>query len=93
MPDNAYHAHGYAAARRQHTVWQRADPRLILTTRTLHYPDKYVHGKSSVSEVKERGIDVALALDLVTIATDEAYDLAIVVSCDPTTWRRPPNGC
>jgi hypothetical protein len=35
-----------------------------------------------VSEVREKGIDVALALDLVTMATDDAYDLAIVMSCD-----------
>jgi uncharacterized LabA/DUF88 family protein len=82
MPDNAFDPHAYAASRRHHTAWQRADPRVILTTRKLRYPDNYVHGRSSVSEVKEKGIDVALALDLVTMATDQAYDLAIVMSCD-----------
>ncbi|MCW2794020.1 MAG: hypothetical protein JWO76_3118, partial [Nocardioides sp.] len=81
MPDNAYDPHGYAAARRQQTAWQR-DPRVIVTNRNLRYPDGYIHRRSPVAEVKEKGIDVALALDLVTMATDGAYDLAILMSCD-----------
>lgn len=82
MPDNAYDPHGYAAARRQETAWRRSDSRLILTTRKLRYPDGYVHGGANVRQVKEKGIDVALALDVVTMATDGAYDLAILMSCD-----------
>jgi NYN domain len=82
MPDNAYDPHGYAAARRHETAWRRSDPRVILTSRNLRYPENYVHGRSKVSDVREKGIDVALALDLVTMATDDAYDLGIVMSCD-----------
>lgn len=82
MPDNAFDPGGYAAARRQETAWRASDDRVIVTTRKLRYPNDYVHRQSSVDEVKEKGIDVALALDLVTMATDDAYDLAIVMSCD-----------
>lgn len=81
MPDNAYDPRGYAAARRQQSSWHR-DPRVIITNRTLRYPDNYAHGKTPIREVKEKGIDVFLALDVVTMATDDAYDLGIVMSCD-----------
>lgn len=81
LPDNAYDPNGYAASRRQQTAWER-DPRIIVTKRDLRYPAGYVHGRNKISEVKEKGIDVALALDLVTMATDGAYGLAIVMSCD-----------
>lgn len=81
MPDNAYDSRGYDATQRQQTAWQR-DSRVIVTNRKLRYPDGYVHGQTPVAEVKEKGIDVFLALDLVTMATDGAYDLGIVMSCD-----------
>jgi len=81
MPDNALDPKGYAAVRRHLAAW-RSDPRIIVTTRRLRYADDYVHGESLPTAVKEKGIDVALALDVVTMATDGAYDIGIVMSCD-----------
>jgi len=82
MPDNAYDPNGYGAARRQESNWLRSDTRVIVTSRKLRYPDGYTHGSSNIGTVKEKGIDVAMALDIVTMATDQSYDLAIVMSCD-----------
>lgn len=81
MPDQKHDPKGYAAARRQVAQWTK-DPRVIVVTRTLRYPANYEHGKTSTALVKEKGVDVALALDFAAMASDEAYDVGILMSCD-----------
>lgn len=80
-PDQRHDSKGYAACRRQTSAWTK-DERVTLITRTLRYPNGYQHGLTSRSQVREKGIDVCLALDLVTMATDGSYDVAVVMSCD-----------
>jgi uncharacterized LabA/DUF88 family protein len=81
MPDQRYDAQGYAAARRQIARWER-DERVIVVTRKLRYPHDYLPGVSSTELVKEKGVDVALALDLAAMASDDLYDVGILMSCD-----------
>ena len=81
FPDQRYDPKGYAAARRQIAAWGK-DPRVVVTTRQLRYPPDFVLGVSDIGLVKEKGIDVALALDFAGMAADGHYDVGIMMSCD-----------
>jgi hypothetical protein len=81
MPDQALDPFGYAAARRQHARWCR-DARVILTTRRLRYPDGWTSDARDVGDPREKGIDVALAIDFVTMGIDGQFDVGVVMSSD-----------
>ncbi|MCW2496597.1 NYN domain-containing protein [Jatrophihabitans sp.] len=81
LPDNKFDPKAYDAARRQISTWQR-DQRVVVNHRKLRYPSDWVKGKSDPSLVKEKGIDVALAIDFAAMATDGQYDVGILMSCD-----------
>ena len=64
----------YAANRRQFAKWQNSSPCLSVFARTITY-----RGATHV----EKGVDVALAIDLVRCALfDDACDIAILFSSD-----------
>lgn len=79
VPDQKYDAKGYAAARRQIASWER-DSRVKVFPRTLRYPDGWIPG--AAIKPREKGVDVALALDVVTCGLDAHYDTGIVMSAD-----------
>lgn len=81
MPDNKYDSKGYDATQRQITSWQK-DDRVVVTTSKLKYPDDFVLGKSDIKLVKEKGIDVALALDFAGMGVDAGYEVGVLMSCD-----------
>ena len=80
IPSQKRDPKGYAAGRRQVSGWA-TDPRVKVSTRTLQYlvdpddPDRVV-------SVREKGIDVALAIDFATLALEKAYDVGILFSLD-----------
>lgn len=64
----------YNANQRQFAAWQAAGPEVVVVARTLDY---------SLSRPREKGIDVALAIDVVRyVLVKEDADIAIVVSAD-----------
>jgi hypothetical protein len=65
-----------AANDRQTDVWRR-DPQVTVIRRPLRYPK----GWPSTPAV-EKGIDVAIAVDLVRLAMTRAFDAAILLSAD-----------
>jgi hypothetical protein len=65
----------YAPHMRQSQVWLDAGVNVI--PRSLRYPDSW-----PVQKPYEKGIDVALAVDVVTMAIDGAYDVGVVASVD-----------
>jgi len=70
----------YAAFQRQTARW-KANAKVRPHFNDLRYPDDW--GKPTCTDAaREKGIDVALAVDLVTMAHDNAYDVAIVMSAD-----------
>ena len=74
MPDPRRDKRGNAITNRRIAAWQRDSPDLLkITTRTLRYPP---------TEGREKGIDVQLAIDLVSMAYDDEYDLAVLASAD-----------
>jgi uncharacterized LabA/DUF88 family protein len=79
IPDQAHDARGYAAARRQIGQWEK-DSRVKVFTRPLRYPDGWT--PSGPEKAREKGVDVQLALDVVTCGLDGMYDTGIVFSAD-----------
>ncbi len=50
--------------------------------RTLNYPRNWPHGHQPGEKPREKGIDVALALDYVTLGVGAEYDVGILMSTD-----------
>ncbi|MGH2499160.1 MAG: NYN domain-containing protein [Candidatus Limnocylindria bacterium] len=74
VPDPRRQRRGHAMAQRRLASWQSDHPGLVhIFTRTLRYPPP---------EGREKGVDVQLAVDLVTLAIDDEYDLAVLASAD-----------
>ena len=65
----------YAANLRQCTAWEKDGVEVI--HRTVRYPVDWPDSKP-----QEKGIDVALAIDFVALATDGCYDIGIIASTD-----------
>lgn len=76
LPSSARDPKGYGAARRQIAAWER-DPLTRVFWRALRYPQAWPQEKA-----QEKGVDVALAVDFVTMAVREEYDVGILMSMD-----------
>jgi uncharacterized LabA/DUF88 family protein len=77
IPSNERDPKGYGAARRQMSAWDAAaseKSRLHVYMRTLQYLDGY--------EPREKGIDVQLAIDYVTLGVAGDYDVGVIFSTD-----------
>jgi uncharacterized LabA/DUF88 family protein len=75
-PDSEKDPRGYGANLRQCTRWER-DPGVKVIWRTLRYPRNWPEEKE-----EEKGIDVALAIDFVTMAVRGEYDVGVIMSTD-----------
>ena len=75
-PSPAHQSTAAAANDRQTSDWERSSLVTVIR-RPLRYPIDW-----PVTPAAEKGIDVALAIDLVTLGMDKAYDAAILFSSD-----------
>jgi uncharacterized LabA/DUF88 family protein len=72
----------YRAYWAQRAAWEkRGGDRLTVASRDLRYPPGWKHGDRS-ERPQEKGVDVALAIDLVALAIRRGADRAVVVSTD-----------
>lgn len=78
-PDQRLQSKSYAANLRQCDAWESAG--CFVFHRPLRYPPG---GGAPV----EKGIDVAMAVDLVLLATKDAYDIAILCTATAICCRR-----
>ena len=85
-PDATKDPKGYAANRKQSVAWTR-QPQTELITRTLRYPATWLN-----EPAEEKGIDVALAIDMVTMAVHGEYDVGILMSLDADLKPAPGGG-
>ncbi|MFA4964398.1 MAG: NYN domain-containing protein [Thermoleophilia bacterium] len=77
-PDSAKQPRAYGANMRQSDALEKRGQGLVrVITRTLRYP--YDWPKNSA---QEKGIDVALAVDFVTMAVSGEYDIGVLMSTD-----------
>lgn len=74
-PDSTKQPRPYRAHMRQCARWQKDGIEVIY--RQLRYPYDWPNSKP-----QEKGVDVALALDIVTMAIEGKYDCGIVASTD-----------
>jgi hypothetical protein len=75
QPDPAKEPKTYAANARQRGVWARKGAAVI--SRPLRYPADW-----PLSRAQEKGVDVALAVDFVTMAVNGDYDFGVIASTD-----------
>jgi uncharacterized LabA/DUF88 family protein len=75
-PSAALQPDAAAANDRQAAAWSR-DPLVTVRRRLLRYPKEWPKAPA-----QEKGIDVALAVDFVRLATERRYDVGILVSRD-----------
>lgn len=76
IPSASRDPRAYATARRQMSAWAR-DPRVTVVPRPLQYPGNWPKERE-----REKGIDVSLAVDFVTMAIRGSYDVGILMSTD-----------
>lgn len=74
-PDGSRERRSYIAHRRQTGRWMSAGATVI--TRPLRYPPAWPN-----EPAEEKGIDVALAIDVVRLAIGGAYDVGVIMSTD-----------
>lgn len=80
-PDPEREPRTYAAHMKQCSKWRRDG--VVIVYRQLRYPPEWPDKKA-----QEKGIDISLAIDFVTMAIDGDYDAGVIVSTD--TDLRPP---
>lgn len=76
LPDAHRDPRGYSACSRQCERWRR-QPDTTVITRALLYPRGWPKQKA-----REKGVDVALAIDFAAMAVRGEYDVGILVSVD-----------
>jgi len=81
LPDATRDPRGNGACLRQAASWQRS-PLADVTTRPLLYPRGWPNSHQVGERPREKGIDIALAIDFVTMATRGDYDVGILMSTD-----------
>ncbi|MDR0284680.1 MAG: NYN domain-containing protein, partial [Propionibacteriaceae bacterium] len=81
LPSSHRDPKAYGAARRQNAAWTR-DPEVHVISRPIRYPPGYPTTHAIGQKPTEKGIDVSLAVDFVTLAVQGKYDIGILMSLD-----------
>lgn len=80
-PAEKHDVKGYSACTRQCAIWEH-DPQVKVSLRTLAYPVGWPSNHTPGEKPREKGIDVALAIDFVAMAVRKEYDVGILMSTD-----------
>lgn len=81
MPRPSFDQVSYSAAQRQINFWSK-DQRIKVITRSISYPKNWARGKANLEPPREKGIDVALAVDFVAMAFKKDFELGLIFSAD-----------
>lgn len=77
-PSNDKQPSAYKAFLRRKEAWEKTDVDIEVFPRTLRYPENW-----PTEPAREKGVDVALAVDLVRLALiEESLDVGIIASTD-----------
>jgi uncharacterized LabA/DUF88 family protein len=74
-PDASRQPQAYAAHSKQRNAWEKLGAKAI--TRILRYPAAWPNSKP-----EQKGVDVALAVDFVSLAIDNEFDVGVIASTD-----------
>lgn len=81
LPDATRDPRGNSACLRQTAIWQH-DALAHVTMRPLQYPRGWPTAHQPGERPREKGIDIALAIDFVTMAVRGEYEVGILMSTD-----------
>lgn len=81
QPDASRDPRGYAANARQVAAWRKS-PEVHVTMRTLRYPLGWPDSHQAGEKPQEKGIDVALAIDFVSMAVAGDFEVGVLMSTD-----------
>lgn len=81
MPDSSKDPKGYGACRAQLDRW-RGTGKVVAVTRPLRYARGYPTDHQPGERPGEKGIDVELAIDFVTMAMEGRFDVGVLMSLD-----------
>jgi uncharacterized LabA/DUF88 family protein len=81
LPSNRHQPKGYSAVRRQTASWRKSGNTEVLL-RPLHYPANWPDSRREDGEPREKGVDVELAVDFVSMAVSGKFDYGIIFSMD-----------
>ncbi len=72
----------YERQRRQISAWKLLDPRIDVTARELRYPSGWPSNHNSDEKPREKGVDIVIAIDFVSMAFKQEFDTGILFSAD-----------
>jgi uncharacterized LabA/DUF88 family protein len=81
QPDATRDPKGHAANARQVAAWRQSSL-VDVTMRTLRYPRGWPDSHQAGEKPQEKGIDVALAIDFVTMAVTGQFEVGVLMSTD-----------
>jgi len=81
MPSKKKESNAYSSFRRKMKYWQ-SDPLVKVITRPLSYPFGWPRRSKPGEKPREKGIDVNIAIDFVTMAIRKEYEIGILFSVD-----------
>jgi len=79
QPSSGRDPRGYGARQRQIATWRRS-PQVVVFPRALKYPPGWP--QAGGEKPREKGVDVALAVDFVALRILGEYDVGIIFSSD-----------
>lgn len=82
IPDPIFDRPGNERMRRQISTWTRLDSKIEVIQRTLRYPKGWPIPEEAGAKPREKGVDIALAVDFVTMAARSEFDTGILFSAD-----------
>lgn len=81
LPSNKVDPKGYGAVRRQTANWMKLG-RTQVILRPIHYPRNWPESRPEDGLPREKGIDVELAVDFVSMAFSGEFDAGVIFSMD-----------
>jgi hypothetical protein len=81
IPSNRLDPKGYGAVRRQTAVWNSSSLNEVIL-RPIKYPRGWPNSNQEDGLPREKGIDVALAVDFVTMGLTSKFDAGVIFSMD-----------
>lgn len=82
IPDPIFDRPGNERMRRQISAWTRLDSKIKVIQRTLKYPKGWPNPDVAGTKPREKGVDIALAVDFVSMAARSEFDTGILFSAD-----------
>lgn len=82
IPSSIIDRASYDRQRRQISAWTLLDLRIVVTARELRYPSGWPNSHNTEEKPREKGVDIAIAVDFVSMAFKQEFETGILFSAD-----------